>query len=180
MVPFKEQRIKMEVGQSYLVFMYLDEVTDRLVGSSQLNKVLELENIELEEGEEVQLLIGPRTDLGFQAIINNTYRGLLYENELFKDIQPGDRTTGYVKRIREDKKIDLSLEKQGYQSIEPNADRVMKVLKENEGFLPLHDKSDPEKIQKTLQMSKKNFKKAIGTLYKKRLIVLEPKGVRLK
>lgn len=179
LVPFKEQRDKMEPGKSYIVCMYLDEVTDRLVGSSQLNKFLEREEIGLEVGEEVMLLIGEKTDLGYQAIINNKYRGLIFQNQVFKNIQPGDKTTGYIRQIREDNKIDVILEREGYQSIEPNADRIYEVLRENEGFLPLHDKSDPEEIHKLLQISKKNFKKAIGTLYKKRLIKLEDKGIRI-
>lgn len=178
-VPFKEQRTKMEVGESYLVFMYLDDVTDRLVGSAHINKVLELENISLEVGQEVNLLVGSETELGYQAVIDNTYRGLLYKNELFQNISPGEVTKGYVKRIRDDKKIDLTLEKQGHESIEPNADRILKKLREGEGFLPLHDKSSPDEIQQALQMSKKNFKKAIGTLYKKRIVTLEAKGIRL-
>lgn len=177
-VPFKEQVQKMEVGKSYLVYMYLDEVTDRLVGSSHLNKFLERETIELEERQEVQLLIGEKTGLGYFAIVNNKYRGLIFQNQIFKEIRPGDRIPGYILKIREDKKMDISLEKPGYQSIEPNADKIYKILQENEGFLPLHDNSDPEEIRQVLQMSKKTFKKAIGTLYKKRLIKLERKGIR--
>ena len=179
LVPFKEQLHKMEPGKFYVVYMYLDEVTDRLVASSHLNKFIEREVIDLEEGQEVDLLIGDKTDLGYQVIINNRYRGLIFQNEIFRKVDSGDCTVGFVKRVREDKKIDISLEKQGYQSIEPNADRIYEVLKANEGFLPLTDKSDPEEIQLKLQMSKKNFKKAIGTLYKKRMIRLEPKGIRL-
>ncbi|MFY0600584.1 MAG: GntR family transcriptional regulator [Cyclobacteriaceae bacterium] len=179
-VPFKEQAQKMEQGESYLVNMYLDEVTDRLVGSSHVNKFLEHENIELEEGQEVDLLIYQETELGYKAIINNTYKGLIYMNEIFTRITPGEKRKGYVKNIREDNKIDLSLQKAGYESIEPNADKILEVLQGNGGSLTLHDKSEPEKIYGTLQMSKKTFKKAIGALYKKELIRIGEKGIELK
>ncbi|RED92058.1 CvfB family protein [Marinoscillum furvescens] len=180
LVPFKEQLDKMYAGESYLVYMYLDDVTDRLVASSHLNKFLETEDIDLEEGESVEILIGEPTDIGYQCIVNDTYKGLVYKNEVFKAVQPGDRTMAYVKQVRPDKKIDLSLEPIGYESIEPNADKVMKQLRSNDGYLSLHDKSDPEAIKNSLQMSKKVFKKAIGALYKKRLIELEQDGIRLK
>lgn len=180
LIPFKEQLDRMQKGRSYLVYMYLDEVTDRLVGSSHLNKFLERENINIEEGQEVDLLIGNKTDMGYQAIINNHYRGLLFENEIFKEVVPGDKVKGYVKKIREDNKIDLTLEKQGFKHIDVYADRILSSLSANKGFLSLHDKSNPEEIKRELQMSKKNFKKAIGTLYKKRLISLTDRGIQLK
>lgn len=180
LVPFKEQHQKMEVGKSYLVHMYLDDVTDRLVASSHLNRFLELNEIDLTEGDEVDILLGEETELGFQCIINGKYKGLVYKNQVFKNVQPGDSTTAFVKQIRPDKKIDLTLERTGHESIEPNAQKVYDMLQSNEGFLPLHDKSDPEEIKKWVQMSKKNYKKAVGTLYRKRLVELEDKGVRLK
>lgn len=179
LVPFKEQLNKMETGKSYVVYMYLDEVTDRLVASSHLNRFLEREQVDLEEGQETDLLVGDKTDLGYQVIINSKYRGLIFENEIFRSVQSGDRTKGFVKRVRPDMKVDVALEKPGYQSIEPNADKLYKELQANTGFLPLHDNSDPEEIRRILQMSKKNFKKAVGALYKKRLVRLEKEGIRL-
>lgn len=177
--PFKEQAQRMVAGNSYLVNVYLDEVTDRLVASSHINKFLELEEIELEEGQEVDLIIYEETELGYKAIIDNTYKGLIYHNEVFSRIAPGDKMTGYIKTIREDLKIDISLQKAGIESIEPNADKIYEVLKANDGKLPLHDKSDPAKIYASLQMSKKNFKKAVGTLYKKKLITISDSGIAL-
>lgn len=182
LAPFKEQSQRMEEGKSYLVSMYLDEVTDRLVASSQINKFLEHENIDLTEGQEVDLIIYDETDMGYKAIVNNTYNGLIFNNEIFGAISPGEKRKGYVKTLREDNKIDLSLQKTGFGvgSIEPNADKVLSILREKGGKLPLHDKSNPEEIYESLQMSKKNFKKAIGTLYKKQLIVIGEKGIDLK
>lgn len=179
LAPFAEQARKMERGKSYLVYLLLDEQTDRLIASSKLAKFLETENIKLAEGEEVDLLIGPATDLGFNAIINHRYRGLLYKSELFRPLQPGDQCKGYVKTIRPDKKIDLTLQKPGYAHVEPNARKILQVLEKNNGFLGLHDKSDPAEIAARLQMSKKTFKKAIGALYKQRLIRIEADGVYL-
>lgn len=179
LVPFKEQRAKMREGGRYLVYLYLDVETWRLSASAKIQKYLETEDIELEEGEEVDLLICERTDLGVKVIINNLYQGLLYGNELFKEVRMGDKTTGYVKTIREDGKIDVALEKQGYKSVEPNAQKILDILAQNEGYLGLHDKSDPEKIKYQLGMSKKLFKKAIGSLYKEKRIVIEEEGIRL-
>ena len=172
LVPFKEQLVRMEAGQSYMVYMYLDEVTDRLVGSSHVNKFVQVEDIDLEVGQEVQLLLYQDTDLGFKAIINNKYKGLIYKNEVFTDAVVGTSTIGYVKAIREDNKIDLSLQKVGFEAIGEFAEKIMEVLQQNSGVLNLHDKSSPEQIHSQLQMSKKNFKKAVGTLYKQRLIVI--------
>lgn len=180
LVPFKEQQTRMEEGKSYVVYMYLDEVTDRLVGSSHLNKFLEKDHIPLEEWQEVTVLISQETDLGFKAIINQKYLGLIYKNEIFSNVQVGDTTTAYVKQIRPDMKIDLSLQPLGVKVIEPTANKLYEILKERGGFLPLHDGSNPEEIYKELQMSKKVFKKAVGSLYKKRMILLEPKGIRIK
>ncbi len=179
LVPFKEQLERMEAGKSYMVYMYLDEVTDRLVGSSHVNKFVETENIELEEGQEVELLIYQDTDLGYKAIINNRYKGLVYRNEIFSDVAVGSTTTGYIKALREDNKIDLSLQKVGFEAIGEFAEKIMEVLKQNDGTLPFHDKSSPEEIYAKLKMSKKNFKKAVGTLYKQRMIVIKNEGIEL-
>ncbi|MFY0606590.1 MAG: GntR family transcriptional regulator [Cyclobacteriaceae bacterium] len=179
LVPFKEQWEPMEVGKSYLIYMYLDEVTERLVASSHLNKFLSNDDIQLKIGEMVSILVGDEHELGYQCIIDNRYKGMIYKNQIFRDIKPGDRTTAFVKQIREDLKIDLALDKVGQEAIEPNAKRIMKTLEDNEGFLPLNDKSDPELIKSMLQLSKKNFKRAIGTLYRKRLITIEEEGIRI-
>lgn len=178
LVPFREQIGEMVSGDSYLVHLYLDEKTDRLVGTQKIKSYFETWDIRLDEGEEVDLLIGKTTDLGINVVINNTYQGLIFDNEIFDDVLIGDRTKGYIKKIREDNKIDVSLQKAGLENLESGAEKIMKVLAANEGSLPLTDKSSPDDIQFHLQMSKKNFKRSIGILYKKRLISLEKDGVK--
>lgn len=177
--PFKEQNFDLEIGESYVFYMYLDGRTNRLAASTDVEKYVEKENIELHNDQEVDLLIQSRTDLGFNSIINNKYLGLIYENEVFKPIRIGDSIKGYVKLVREDKKIDLRIEKFGYKAVEPNAQKILDTIKSNNGVLKLTDKSDPEEIKKQLQMSKKLFKKAIGALYKDKIVRLEKDGVYL-
>ena len=179
LVPNNQQSQDMQVGKSYLVYMYVDDETDRLVASSKINQFLNNDELTLNEGDEVELMIANQSSLGINTIINGQYKGLLYHNEVFTDIKPGDLLKGYIKKIREDNKIDVSLQKQGYGNIEPNSELILEKLKENNGFLSLNDKSDPELIKAQLNMSKKTFKKAIGTLYKQKLIRFEDDGVRL-
>lgn len=178
-VPFREQSRPMEVGQWYVVFVYLDEETDRLVASGRVNRFLDPDVRDLYEGEEVQLLAYETTDLGMNVIINNRYKGLIYHNEIFRTVRPGDPLIGYIKRVRDDDRVDVSLQRPGFDNIEPNARRILAILKAEKGFLPLTDNSPPELIYQTLEMSKKTFKKAIGTLYRERRIVLEQGGIRL-
>ena len=178
-VPFKEQARKMEEGKRYLVYAYLDEKTDRLVASSKLNQFLEQENIELEPNQEVDLIVSHITELGINVIINYKYKGLLYKDEVFENLTPGKKLKGYIKNIREDKKIDVSLVKLGVEGIEENAQIVLDELKFSNGFLRLTDNSHPEEIKTVLKMSKKAFKKAIGTLYKQKLISIKEDGIYL-
>lgn len=179
-VPKREQKRKMIKGESYVVYLYLDENTDRMLASSRLSAFVEEDEIDLEEREEVSLLIAEATDLGFNAIINNKYIGLLYQNELFSYIHPGDVKKGWVKRFRIDKKIDLSLQPLGYEHILDLKDTLLMELKRSEnGIIPLGDKSSPEEIYKRFQISKGAFKKTIGALYKERLIALSDYEIRL-
>jgi uncharacterized protein len=177
--PFREQAQKMEVGRSYLVRIYVDKVTGRIVASSKINRFLNIEEVNFAVGDEVNLLISNRTDLGYNAIINGTHLGILYSNELFKPIKTGDKVTGFIKKIREDGKIDLSLEKQGYEKVDPVLGQIIEKLKENGGFLAVSDKSDPELIVKLFGISKKTYKKAVGALYKNKQITIEENGIRL-
>lgn len=177
--PFREQAQKMEVGRSYLVRIYVDKVTGRIVASSKINRFLNIEEVNFAVGDEVNLLISNRTDLGYNAIINGTHLGILYSNELFKPIKTGDKVTGFVKKIREDGKIDLSLEKQGYEKVDPVLGEIIEKLKQNGGFLAVSDKSDPELIVKLFGISKKTYKKAVGALYKNKQITIEDNGIRL-
>lgn len=178
-VPFREQNKKMEEGRWYAVFLYLDKETDRLVASCKVNRYFEKENIDLKIGQEVDLLIFEETDLGLNAIINNKYKGLIYENEIFQRIKIGTRTKGFVKNLRDDNRVDLSLQKQGYANIEPNAERILDKLKANNGFLDVSDKSDSNYIMYMLEMSKKTFKKAVGALYREKTIRIEEDGIYL-
>lgn len=179
LVPFREQAQRMEAGKSYVVFVFLDEETDRLVGSTKLSRFIIREDIDVQEGDIVDLLIYSETDLGFNAIVNNLYTGLIYKNEIYEKIRVGDKMQGYVKRVREDEKIDLSLQKSGYELVDDVKWRILKLIKEEKGFLALNDNSTPEEIKSKLQISKKAFKKAIGALYRERLVKLTDKGVEL-
>src|SRR5690606_39145723 len=178
-VPFKEQARKMEEGKRYLVYAYLDLQTNRMVASSRLNQFLEHENIELELGEEVDLIISHITEIGINVIINSKYKGIIYKDEVFENLTPGKKLKGYIKNIREDRKIDVSVAKSGVEGIKDNAEIVLEELKDSNGFLRLTDNSHPEEIKSVLKMSKKAFKKAIGSLYKQKIISLKEDGIYL-
>tara|TARA_R110000850_G_scaffold140828_1_gene262390 strand:+ start:260 stop:1099 length:840 start_codon:yes stop_codon:yes gene_type:complete len=178
-VPFIEQEGRMQEGQWYIVYVYIDKMTDRIAGSAKIENFVEKRDIMLKPDQAVSLLIGKQTPLGYNVIVDNQYLGLIYENEIFKNVSTGDRTTGYVKNIREDDKIDIILQKPGYAAVEPNAQRILEILKANDGYLDLNDKSDPDEISRRLEMSKKTFKKAIGGLFRQKLITIEDDGVRL-
>jgi predicted RNA-binding protein (virulence factor B family) len=179
-VPFKEQARPMEQGKRYMVHMTLDEKTNRLIGSSKLNQYLSKEPLNLEQGHEVDLIISHITDLGINVIINGTHKGLVYKNEVYDDkIRPGDKTKGYIKMIRPDGKIDVTLHKVGVEGIEENAQVVLDELKASKGFLRLNDNSDPEDIKTILKMSKKTFKKAVSALYRQKLIEIKEDGIYL-
>jgi predicted RNA-binding protein (virulence factor B family) len=178
-VPFKEQARPMEKGKRYLVYAYLDEKSNRIVASSRTNKFLSNDELTVTQGEEVDLIISHITELGINVIINKLHKGLLYANEVYKDIRTGDKHVGYIKNIRPDNKIDVSLQKLGYESIEPNAQIILDELRASRGFLRLNDDSHPEDIKTVLKMSKKTFKKAIGSLYKEKKIDIRPDGIYL-
>ena len=180
LVPTKAQEDPMSEGRWYVVYCGYDADTDRLIGSSKINALIVDEAPEeLKEGDEVTALIYERTDLGLNAVVNDQFRGLFYANELFKPLRIGDKVKAYVKRIREDLRVDLSLQPAGYAKVEPNAQAILDKLKAQNGFLPLTDSSEPQAIYKHLEMSKKTFKKAIGALYKDRKIVLKEDGIYL-
>lgn len=179
-VPFKEQNHKLQSGQWVPVYLYLDEETDRLVASAKINKFFQNNDpIELEENQKADILVYEKTDLGYNVIINNRYKGLVYENEIFRRLAWGDQTTGYIKNIREDGKIDVSLQPLGFLNArDENARVIMEKLESNGGILHLSDASDPIDIQDQLGMSKKAFKKAIGGLYREGLITLSDASVQ--
>ena len=179
LIPFKEQATKIEEGKSYVVFMYLDEDSNRLIGSTKIKKFLNNEFLEIKEGEEVDLMIYEDSPIGYFAIVNNYYKGLIYPNEVFKKINIGDRLKGYVKKIKENNEIDISLQKLGFENVLSNTEFILAYLKKHQGFIKLTDNSSPEEISAMLNMSKKTFKKSIGILYRQQLINIAKDGVHL-
>ncbi len=178
-VPRSEQQESMKEGRSYVVFVFFDEKTKRITASSKLEKFIGLEPPDFKEGEEVDLLIYAQTDLGYKAVVNSTHGGMIYSNEVFQTLLAGQQMKGYIKKIREDGKIDLSLQRPGYGKVDDISQDILDQIKELGGRIGVTDKSPPEEIYALFGVSKKTFKKAIGSLYKQRLIVLDASGVKL-
>jgi len=178
-VPKSEQLVKMEKGRSYGVFVFLDPKTNRITASAKLDKFLSQQSPNYEEGEEVDLIIYDQTDLGYKALVNHAHGGMVYKNEVFQKLHIGQQLQGFIKKIREDHKIDLSLQRSGYQGVDDISRTMLKTIKDHGGRIAVTDKSPPEEIYALFGVSKKIFKKAIGALYKKRLITIDPKGIRL-
>ncbi len=178
-VPKSEQLERMEEGKSYIVYVVLDEKNNRIMASSKVDKFLSQQPPDYAEGEEVDLLIFDRTDLGYRAVVNQVHGGILYENEVFQELFYGQQLKGYIKKIREDLKIDLSLQPQGYQGVDDVSQAILQTIKEHGGSIAVSDKSQPEEIYSLFGVSKKIFKKAIGALYKKRLITIDASGIKL-
>lgn len=179
LVPFREQAMKMEEGRSYLVFVYLDEQTQRLAASAKLNRCLDNNELTVNVGDEVDLILWKRSELGFKVIINQRHEGLIFNNDFFSTFKTGHTLKGYIKTIREDNKIDVRIRNYGFGNIEPDALKILERMSANGGSLPLTDHSLPEDIIGRLEMSKKTFKKAIGTLYKQKKIRIEEDGIYL-
>ncbi len=180
LVPFKNQANRMEEGKAYIVYLYEDEDTRRLVATSKINNFLEtIVKDELKVGQEVELLARGYTEIGLNVIINHDFQGIIYKDEIFERIDTGDQIKGYVKRIREDGKVDISLQAIGYNNVPPNAALILEELKKNKGFLPFNDKSDPDDIRDMFGISKKIFKKSIGALYKQKIIEIKKEGIHL-
>ncbi|WP_425075354.1 CvfB family protein [Psychroserpens sp. S379A] len=177
--PFKEQAFKMKAGGWYLIYCYLDEETNRLVASSKTNSFLDNSKLTVKQFDEVDLIVSHPSELGMNVIVNEHHHGLIYKDDIYKELSVGDRLKGIVKKVRHDNKLDITLGQIGYRNIEPNAEKILHHLEDSEGFIPLTDKSSPELIKDELEMSKKSFKKAIGSLYKQRLITIDADGIRL-
>lgn len=178
LVPFSEQKAKMTEEKYYLVYLFVDLLTNRIAASAKLNKFLDNTPPSYSAGDEVQLIIAEETDLGYKAIVNNEHWGILYKNQVFRTLSIGEKVSGYINKVREDDKIDLLLEKPGYEKIDSISQKILNLLDENNGFVALTDKSSPEIIQSMLGISKKNFKKAVGNLYKKRIIEFKSDGIK--
>lgn len=178
-ISFKEQARPMKMDNWYIVYLYLDEQTNRLAGSSKTNQFLQNETITVQTFDTVDILITHLTEKGANVIINGIHKGLIYLEDIFEDVRTGDRLKAFVKKIRPDNKIDIVLQTPGYKSIEPNAQYILDELNAAGGFIALHDKSSPDTIKDTLGLSKKSFKKAIGTLYKDKKINIKEDGIEL-
>lgn len=179
LVPFREQKQKMIKGKSYIVYVYLDKISDRVVASSKLNKFFSKYRPDFENGDMVDLMIYELTDLGYNAIINGKHSGLIYKTEVFRSLRVGQKIIGYIQKIREDNKIDLCLQKPGYEKIEDISQKILNELIKQGGTISVGDKSSPETINELFGISKKSYKKAIGALYKKKQITIEENGIRL-
>lgn len=179
LVPFKEQKMPMREGKWYLVYVHIDHITGRIVASARIEKYLDNVMPEYSINQGVDLLIADETDIGYKVIINNLHWGLIYYNEVFRRLEKGEQIKGYIKAIREDEKIDVSLVPLGYQKIGGLTGTILDSLKSQGGYIAVHDKSDPEVIQSLFQCSKKSFKQAIGALYKQHLITIEEEGIKL-
>jgi predicted RNA-binding protein (virulence factor B family) len=180
LVPKSEQQDRMVPGKKYLIKVLLDEKTDRVYGTNKISVNCDKDLTELNELQKVDLLIHSQTNIGIMAVINNRYFGMMYLNETYKELSVGERVTGYIMRLREDGKIDLTLKKPGYNSVSGSAETILAKLQDAGGELPFHDKSDPDDIKRTFSMSKKEFKKAIGGLLKHGLIEIEKTGIKIK
>ena len=179
LVPHNEQLKPMEEGKSYVVYVYLDHETDRLAASSKLGNFLNETSVYYKAGQAVDLLICARTELGYKAIINNTHLGVIYENEVFQELDIGKKVPGYIKNIRDDKKIDLILQRPAKEERDGLMEKILGDLKQRGGHSDLTDKSPPDAIYRQFSVSKKNYKKALGRLYKQKLIKIEKKQITL-
>lgn len=179
LVPFSEQSSRMRIGGRYLIYMYFDEVSGRLVGTQKYKKFLSNEDINFNEGDEVDIIIADNTPLGVNVIVNGRHRGLIYHDDIFKNIENGESHKGYIRKIREENKLDISLQPIGFAAIEPNADKILALLKLNNGKMAVSDASSPELIYEQFGMSKKLFKKSLGNLYRQKLITISDDGIAL-
>lgn len=178
-VPFKEQKQKMLEGHNYVVYIYIDELTERIVASSKINKFISNDLLTVKQGDEVDLLVYNETNLGFTCVINGVHKGLIYHDDIYTDIAIGDQTKGYIKLIREGNLIDLSLQKIGFKHVLSSTELILDYLTKHDGYLELNDKSSPDLIERRFNMSKATFKKSIGILYRQRKITIHEDGVRL-
>lgn len=179
-VPFREQKMKMQVGKKYIIHAHLDDESYRIVASAKVDRYLSKEKAPYQPGQEVNILIWQKTDLGFKAIIENAYGGLLYDSEIFQPLRTGMTLKAYVKQVREDGKIDLMLQKPGPAKVDDFSATLLAYIREQGGYTSLNDKSPADEIYATFGVSKKTFKKAVGDLYKKQLVTLEENGIRCR
>ncbi|WP_053405560.1 S1 RNA-binding domain-containing protein [Persicobacter sp. CCB-QB2] len=180
LVPKSEMDEPMVKGRKYVVRILHDHKSDRIIASSKIKVFFDRETAELERGQKVEMMIYRKTPLGYTVLVDGKYEGMLFDNQIFKMVRPGDTVNGYIKGVREDGKLDLTLQEEGYQAVVNSTDDIIEKLEEAGGFLPYHDKSNAEEIKEIFQMSKRTFKKVIGGLYKSGKIEIDEEGIRLK
>lgn len=178
-VPNSKMRDRMKVGSEYLVYVYLDLETRRLTATEKFDYVLSNDKLTVQEKDDVMLIVYRRTDIGYVVIINGKHTGVLHFSDIFQTIRVGDKLKGYIKKVYDDNRIDVAIGNRGYGRVEGESDKILRMLQEAGGFLPYHDKSNPEQIYEVFGMSKKTFKMTLGSLYKQRRIAMEEKGIRL-
>ena len=178
-VPKSKQQRGMIPNGEYLVKIYLDEQTGRLAATEKIESFLSNDDLAVKVLDEVDLTVYRRTDIGYVVIINNIHTGVLHHNEIYRDITAGDKFKGFIKKIYSDNRIDVAAGKPGYNRVEDETEKILRLLKESNGFLPYHDKSDPDEIYSVFAMSKKTFKMTVGSLYRQKKISLEKDGIRL-
>jgi predicted RNA-binding protein (virulence factor B family) len=179
LLPMREVRGTPKVGDFVPVFLYLDDLSERVAATSRLERFFNREIDDLNENDAIEITILSRDRLGFSVAVANKFQGMIYHNEIFSALEPGQKMRAFIRNLRQDGKIDLIIQKEGMDHVEPSAKKILERLKISGGSLPFHDKSDAQAIQTEFNMSKKTFKKAVGTLYKKKLIVLEKGGIKL-
>lgn len=179
LVPFREQKSRMEPGKSYLVHVHVDEASGRIVASTRLSRFLDLSQSNYEPGDAVELVVFGKTPLGYKAIINGTHSGLLFSERVFQELQAGERVKGYIVRVRDDGKIDLSLHAPGRDKVDSLEERILAELKARGGFWAIGDHSPASEIHDELGVSKRTFKQTLGALLKKRAILIEQNGIRI-
>ena len=177
--PFREQKMRMQKGERYIVYVKLDEESYRIMATAKVDKYLNQDKPAYKHGDEVDLLVQQKTELGFKVIIDNAYGGLIYDNQVFRPLHTGDRLKGYIDRVRPDGKIDVTVQPTGRRQTEEFSDVLLAYLQDNGGHCSLGDKSPAELIADRFKVSKKTFKKAIGDLYRKRLITISDEGIDL-
>lgn len=179
LVPFREQKERMRAGKSYLVFVYLDQKSERIVASSKLNKFLNKEPMTYRVWQDVDLIIAGPTQLGYNAIINGKHSGLLYKNDIYQPLSAGQKLKGFIKKLRQDGKIDVTLHKPGYGKVRDLSEVILSELRKHNGFIGITDKTPAQEIYDMFGVSKKTYKKAVGGLFKRRLVTIEASGIRL-
>lgn len=178
-VPLSNMKARMQEGGSYIVYLYIDEMTGRVTATEKIERHLSNDTLTVQENDTVDLIAWLQTDIGYKMIINNRHTGVLHFSDVFRDLQYGEKLQGYIKKIREENKIDIGIGEKGYKRVDTETQRILDLLKENDGYLPYNDKSSPEDIYAFFGISKKTFKMTVGALYKDRKIELTQTGIKL-